>query len=105
MENVIFAQVVMDRSLLLPFRLAIWRKADDVDLDLKRFAYDRVRPVLERELATSHYGRRWTIDQLIPEPAGMEQHRALAAQREEQRARELDEQRYRDEASRTGAGD
>jgi hypothetical protein len=103
MEKVVFAQVMVDRSLQLPYRFGIWARADEAEPDLRRFAYDRIKPALERELAASHYARQWTLDAVLPEPPGLEEYKLREAQQLAQRQKDMEEARQRDEVMRGGA--
>ncbi|MHC5027206.1 MAG: hypothetical protein ACYTGR_10660 [Planctomycetota bacterium] len=76
-----FWRVMIDRSVRLPTRLVIWSQADEHDPRLRVFAYDMVRPFIEQELQTSHYGQMYeSVDEVLPEPPNMAQYRAQMAQ-------------------------
>ena len=101
---VVFAQVMIDRSIPLPQRMTMWRKADSVTADLRGWSYDRIKPQIERELATSPFGQKLTVDDVIPAPPNLEAMRLRFAEAEKMRQKNLEEKRARDTLMQRGGG-
>ena len=86
---VAFWRVMIDRTVRLPTRRVIWAQADEHDPALRVFAYDMVKPFIEQELKSTHYGAKYSVDDILPEPPGMAAHRVrLTEMSEEDRQRD-----------------
>ena len=73
-----------DPSLPLTEKATVWSKIDKYEPALKIIAYDQMKPSLSRQLARHQLGQTYSVDDLFPEPPGMEQYRrefAIAQQR------------------------
>ena len=68
----VLGYVMIDRSIHLADRMAIWAGADEVDSDLRGRVYDRIRGPIEAELAARPIGQIYTVDQVIPPPPNLD---------------------------------
>ena len=86
------SQVMADRTIPLELRMTVWSRIDQHDKTefLRHYVYDRLQPVIANELQTSPWGRRFTIEQVFPEPPGMDAYRVWYAQKVRE-AREREE--------------
>lgn len=96
----VFAQLMIDRSISMEDRLRMWSQVDRYIPDLRVRVYDFIKPQIENELLTSAWGQEYTIDEVLPEPPGMEEHRARLAREQELRQQQLEEQRRSDPIER-----
>jgi hypothetical protein len=68
----VFRDVMTDTTTALADRLIIYGRAGDTE---KRLVYDLIKPIIESEFKASPLAGRLTINQVLPEPEGMEAHR------------------------------
>jgi hypothetical protein len=85
----VFRAMLLDRSQPLLDRLVMYNRAGD---DLKRLAYDAVREQVALELSEGPLGGVYRIEEVLPEPPGMEEYRRVQAELAERRQREVEEQ-------------
>lgn len=78
----VFTRLMVDPTLPLVDRLTIYNRAKE---DLRRLVYDDVKPQLELELQNSPLAQVLTLNEVLPEPPGMDEYRAQVA---EERARQ-----------------
>jgi hypothetical protein len=95
-----FVNVMTDRTLRLADRMYLWQKADDADPRLRGWLYDIVKPRMEAELASSPFGERYTIDDVLPAPADLEARRVEFAQYRAERQQWAEQERQRDQIER-----
>ena len=69
--------LMVDRTVPLEDRMTVWAGVDRVNPELRARIYDRIRPVIERELQTRQIGDVLPIDQVIPAPANLDVVRVL----------------------------
>jgi hypothetical protein len=74
----VFRDVLLDTTTSLTDRLIMFNRASEAD---RRVVYDLVKPFLEAEFNASPLQRALQFAQALPEPPGMEQHRAEQAAR------------------------
>jgi hypothetical protein len=72
----VFRDVMMDTSTSLADRLIIYGRAGDSE---KRLVYDQVKPYIQAEFQNSPLATRLNFEVVLPEPPGMEEHRAEQA--------------------------
>ncbi len=94
--TLVFGNLMVDRSVPFRERMVIWAQVDKYIPQLRAEVYDAIKPQLERELATTAWGRRYTIDQAFPEPPGMDAYRAEMERRRQREREQLEEQQRRD---------
>ncbi|MHC5023567.1 MAG: hypothetical protein ACYTGG_06605 [Planctomycetota bacterium] len=92
--------VMVDRSIRLEDRMTIWSQLDKDAPGLRPYVYDAVRRQLDAELRSTPYGERFTIDQILPAPPNMEALRIRIREEQQERQKNLDEQRARDAIER-----
>ncbi len=85
----VFQSLLLDRGQPLLDRLVMYNRAGD---DLKRLAYDAVREQVAMELAEGPLGGVYRVEEVLPEPPGMEAYRRVQAELAERRQREVEEQ-------------
>ncbi len=85
----VFQSLLLDRGQPLLDRLVMYNRAGD---DLKRLAYDAVREQVAMELAEGPLGGVYRVEEVLPEPPGMEEYRRVQAELAERRQREVEEQ-------------
>jgi hypothetical protein len=85
----VFQSLLLDRGQPLLDRLVMYNRASD---DLKRLAYDAVREQVAMELAEGPLGGVYRVEEVLPEPPGMEAYRRVQAELAERRQREVEEQ-------------
>ncbi len=85
----VFQSLLLDRGQPLLDRLVMYNRASD---DLKRLAYDAVREQVAMELAEGPLGGVYRVEEVLPEPPGMEEYRRVQAELAERRQREVEEQ-------------
>lgn len=88
-ERVVLQQVLTDRTLPLIERLTIYNRSPE---EFRRRVYDLVRPQIEAEFAQSPMSRSLTLEQVLPEPPGMEEQRAEMAREAAEKQREREQQ-------------
>ncbi|MCH2138732.1 MAG: hypothetical protein MK074_06750 [Phycisphaerales bacterium] len=74
-----FLQLMTDPSVPIEERATIWAQVDDMEPQIRMRTYDRIRPWLDREISSGPLRGRIAVDQLLPEPPGMEAWRAQQA--------------------------
>ncbi|MCH2141930.1 MAG: hypothetical protein MK077_02885 [Phycisphaerales bacterium] len=86
-----FVQIMIDPSVPLPERITIWSQADELEPQIRLRTYDRIRPLLQRELSYMALGDQITIDEVLPAPPGIEAWRARMATEAQQRIEAADD--------------
>jgi hypothetical protein len=89
----VLLQLMTDPTIQFEEKLTIWGNLDKFAPRLRLAVYDRMAPVVQRQLQRHELGQKYTFAQLFPEPPGFELYR-------QQRAAEKAE-----EAQRTGGRD
>ncbi|MHC4868108.1 MAG: hypothetical protein ACYTE2_00235 [Planctomycetota bacterium] len=84
-ERVVLQRVLLDSALPLIDRLTIYNRAGE---EFQRIVFDDVRMPLEGEFLSTPMSRTLTLEQVLPEPPGMEAYRAQRAADVERRRRE-----------------
>ena len=79
--EIAFLQVMTDPTIPLEERSLIWSQVDEFEPEMRLRTSDRIRPIIERELSMGPLAGRVTVNQLLPEPLGIEAYRAALAQR------------------------
>ena len=86
-----FVQIMIDPSVPLPERITIWSQADELEPQIRLRTYDRIRPLLQRELSYMALGDQITIDEVLPAPPGIEAWRTRMAAEAQQRIEAADD--------------
>lgn len=117
--EIAYLQLITDSGIKLEQRQAIWANTDRVEAQvirerpdllkrpapaLRAMVYDRVMPMLEQQLAGSELSQKFTVDELFPAPPGLEQQRAMLAQRQQEREKKMEEIKKRDPFATKGGG-
>jgi len=76
---IVFAQLMIDRSLPMPERMTLWSQVDKYLPGIRVRAYDIIAPTLAQELSTSPWGKRYTLAEVLPEPPGLDEYRRQLA--------------------------
>lgn len=74
----VFQQLMVDGSVPLIDRLQMWSRAPD---DLKSRAYDRIVEQIAQQASRDPFAQNLSIDQVLPQPAGLEARRRAEAAR------------------------
>jgi len=90
-----FEQLMRDPTVPLQERLTIWRQIDRFEPRLRLRVYDRVKPYIERQFTMNPLARNYELDEVFPQPPGLEAYRAQLARERAERERQLQEERER----------
>jgi hypothetical protein len=85
----VFMALLRDQSQPLLDRLVMYNRAGD---DLKRMAYDGVKDQLATELAEGPLSGVYRLEEVLPEPPGMEEYRRVQAEIAQRRQQEVEAQ-------------
>jgi len=88
--EIAFVQVMTDPSIPLDERIQIWAQIDELEPEMRLRTSDRIRPFVAQELAYGPLADKVTVDELLPEPAGIEAYRAALAERTAQQIEDVD---------------
>ena len=83
----VFASVLADPTLSLVDRLTIYNRAP---VEQKRIVYDVALPAMQMEFENSPLATSVEFESVFPEPPGIEEYRALEAERDVLRQEERD---------------
>jgi hypothetical protein len=91
---IVYAQLITDRTVPPEMRMQIWRQTDrfsefDLIRTLRLDTYDAILPQIQREWQTSAWGAKFSVDEFLPEPPGMDAYRLRKAE-EEKRKRDAE---------------
>jgi len=100
--RIAFEQVMTDPTLEIVERATIWSKIDQYHPTLRLQVYDAIQPHLARQFEQSQLRARFTLDQLFPRPAGLEQFREQLRLRQLEEEQRRKEQESRDQIERAG---
>ncbi len=89
----VFTQMLLDRNQPLLDRFVLYNRAGE---EQRRMAYDQVKPALTAELAESALAGAYPIDQMLPEPPGMQEYRQAQAELVKRRAQQQEEENRAD---------
>jgi hypothetical protein len=85
----VFMALLRDQSQPLLDRLVMYNRAGD---DLKRMAYDGVKDQLAMELADGPLAGVYRLEEVLPEPPGIEEYRRVQAELAQRRQKEVEAQ-------------
>lgn len=97
--EIAFLQVMTDTTIPLEERLTIWRQVANVQPELRLRVYDHIRPSIEQQFARHPLNQEFSLEQLFPEPPGIESYRLRMAREREAREQQR-EQRQPDAIDR-----
>ncbi|MFM7807459.1 MAG: hypothetical protein ACKPEA_05950, partial [Planctomycetota bacterium] len=85
----VFTSLLLDRNQPLLDRLVMYNRAAE---EQRRMAYDQVKEPLAAELAEGPLGKIYRVEQVLPEPPGMQEYRQAQAELAKRRAEAKEEQ-------------
>lgn len=95
-----FEQLMRDPTVPLRERLTIWRQIDRFQPRLRLQVYDRIQPYIERQFAMNPLSAGFELEEVFPQPPGLDRYRAELARQRAERERRLQEERERETIER-----